>query len=452
MASVNGGYLVAKALKNEEVDTVFTLTGGHIMPILNALVEFGIKVIDCRHECAAAYAADAYAKVSGRPGVLITTAGPGVTNTMTAMAEASETTVPIVHIGGAAVQSFFDMGMMQDVNTLGAMSAFCKFAKKVTIPRRIPEYIAMAFRHALDDTPGPVYLEMPMDILAEKYGGLIEDEGKIYYPEKYRTDAIAFGDPDLIKEAAKLLASAKKPVLVLGEQARFNTKYGEYVERLVNYLKMPVFISPLALIRGTYADESKNELFAIGNAATTQADVILELCANNHGLLGYARAPLFNAAAKIIQVHPDRLKIGYNTKADVGIVAGAGAASKQLLEEIEKLTQARKDDAWVDEARKLNGMARSFYTEAAADNGFPIHPGRLAAEVAKFLAQSGQDWHIACDGGDSGVWMAANAVARYPGQILRFGNMGTIGTGPGMAIGGWAADKKPVLYYTGDGS
>lgn len=447
MGKLTGGQLMAKALKKEGVTVTFGLSGGHIMPIFYGCREEGIKVIDTRHECTAGYAADAYARVSGNPGVLITTAGPGVTDTFTAMAEAADSGTPLIHIGGAAQGYLNDTGTAQDVDTVTAMRTFCRFSKICRTGERIPEYVSMAFRHALDDTPGPVYLEVPRDILTAEY-----DEESIYWPEHYRTDTMAFGDPNAIRQAAELLAGAKRPVMVLGEQARYNTQYGENVAALVDYLKMPVYSLPLAVTRGVFADESKNELFLLGDAATAEADVILELNVNNLQHVNRGRAPLFNADAKIIQAHPDKTKIGYNTRADVGIVAGAGGCAMQLLEEVKKLRGPVTDESWVEQARQLTAKAREPFTKALTDEKQPPEPGRLAGEVAKFLNEVGQDWHVICDGGDAAQWILHSAVARYPGQVLKFGNFGTIGTGAGFTIGAWAATGKPVLYFSGDGS
>ena len=233
---------------------------------------------------------------------MITTAGPGVTDTLTAMAESKDAGIPVIHIGGGAPQAQNEMGASQNIDTVSAMGVFCKFAKKAIHTKRIPEYVSMAFRHALDDTPGPVYLELPFDVLHRKFGAIVEED-EVYFPDAYRTNAMAFGDPNYIKKAAELLANAKKPVLVLGEQSRFTADYGEYVEKLVNYLKMPVLSTPLASTRGVFADESKNELFSLGEAAAAQADVILELAVNNLGHISFGRAPFFNADAKIIQAH-----------------------------------------------------------------------------------------------------------------------------------------------------
>jgi acetolactate synthase I/II/III large subunit len=163
MAKVDGGRLFAKALKNEGVETLFTLVGGHIMSIMYGCGEEGIKVIDVRHEMAGAYTVDAFARVTGRPGVIVTTAGPGVTDTVTAMAEALLQGVPVIHIGGASPLAENETGPLQDMNTLEIMSTVTKWARKIYDVARIPEYVAMAFRHAMAGTPGPVYLECAAD-------------------------------------------------------------------------------------------------------------------------------------------------------------------------------------------------------------------------------------------------------------------------------------------------
>ncbi|HLV10021.1 MAG TPA: thiamine pyrophosphate-binding protein [Halanaerobiales bacterium] len=445
MAKVNGGRLFAKALKKEGVECVFTLSGGHIMNILYGCREEGIRVIDVRHECAGGYAADAYARVTGKPGVLITTAGPGITNATTAMAEAYQTGVPVIHIGGASPLAQNDMDPLQEIDSFGAMSVFCKWSRKIFSSKRVPEYVSMAFRQALDDTPGPVYLEMAADVLAQEV-----DEETIYWPENYRAKTTAFGDPELIKKAAKALMSAKRPAMIVGDTARFSSQYSESVEELANFLKIPVFVQTTS--RGVFADESDNELFQIGNGAITAADVVLELAIDHTYKIGMGRPPRINADALRIMVHPDLKKIGYNAPADIGVVAGASAATKQILEIVKAEAKQVTDETWVNQAREINKKMNTAYLEAANSTIIPTHPGRTAAEVAKFIEEEAKDWHVVCDGGDAGCWMDANAVAHYPGQVVRYGPLGTIGTGQGFSLGAWAADGKPVLYYTGDGS
>lgn len=445
---LTGGQLVAKQLKKEGVTTVFALSGGHIMPIMYGLREEGIEVIAVRHESAAGYAADAYARVSGKPGVVITTAGPGVTNCVTPMVEAMDAGTPLIHIGGGGFHHMYDMGVAQDSPTIDLMRPVSKDVRRCLVTQRLPEYVRKAFRRATSADPGPVYLELPVTVLM----GSIPEEQAIF-PEIDPIDSATFGDPARVKAAAKVLAEAKKPVLVLGEQCRYSTLYGEYVEQLVNYLKMPVHTTFLPATRGLYCDESQNELFTLGENAVAAADVILELNVNNLQNLAMAKAPAWNAAATIIQINEDDNKIGFNRDADIGFVASPGAAAMQLYQEITAMIPAVTSTSWVDEARELCARARAPFINAKTDESQPPLPGRLAAEVMKFLEKNGlQDWHIICDGGDAAQWMLYNAVAHYPGQVVKFSNLGTIGTGAGFTLGAWAADRKPVLWYTGDGS
>ncbi len=444
---LSGGQLVAKALKREGVTTVFALSGGHTMPIMYGLREEGIEVISVRHESAAGYAADAYARVSGKPGVVITTAGPGVTNCVTPMVEAFEAGTPVIHIGGGGFHNMYDSGVAQDSPTLDMMRPVCKDVKRCLVPARLPEYVRGAFRRATSADSGPVYLEVPVTVVL---GQVPEEQAVFHDPDPILS--AAFGDPGRIKAAAKALAEAKKPVLVLGEQCRYSTLYGEYVEQLVNYLQMPVHSTFLPTIRGLFADETKNELFSLGEAAVAAADVILELNVNNLQNLAKAQPPAWNANATIIQINEDANKIGFNRDADIGLVASPGAAAMQLYKEVTALIPQVTDTAWVEEARALTNKARAPFLEAKTATAQPPLPGRLAAEVMKFLEEYGPDWHIICDGGDAAQWILYNAVARYPGQVVKFSNLGTIGTGAGFSLGAWAADHKPILYFVGDGS
>lgn len=445
MTEVNGGRLFAKALKNEGVDTIFTLVGGHIMPLMYGCREEGIKVIDVRHEMAGGYAADAYARVSGKPSVLVTTAGPGITDTVTAMAEAMFQGVPLIHIGGASPIPENETGPLQDMNTVEIMSTVTKWARKIYDTARIPEYVAMAFRYAMAGTPGPVYLECPMDIMS-KYK---VEESTVKFPVNYRTTAQAFGDPALIDQAADLLVNAERPVLVIGDVARFSTQYGEAIPELVDYLKMPVWCHTMA--RGLFADEA-NPLFKIGGGSLPYADVVLNLGVNFDYRAGKGQPPLFPANAKLIQAHPDSTKVGFNTRADIGIIGGAGAVAKQILAAVKAKKAKQENLDWVQKAGELAQKAATPFRIGFSSDGTPIHPGRCAFEVGKFLAEEGKDWTVVCDGGDSAQWIKAATSAHRPGQIVNYGPLGTIGTGPGFSLGAWAANKKPVLFYTGDGS
>jgi len=442
MIEIDGGTLVGKALANGGVEKAFVLCGGHIMPIFYGMRNAGIEIIDMRHECAAMYAAIAYTRASGKPAAVVTTAGPGVGNTLAGMMEAESLGIPVIHIGGAVTMEKRDAGDLQDMDTLKVMKTCSKWAKRLTYTHRIPEYISMALRHAMDRVPGPVYLEMPTNILFAK----VKDT-EINWPVNQRTDLIPAGIPVPIDTAAEILVHAERPAIIIDDGARFNIgDYAGAIAELSDYLKMPIGLPGNAFsCRGLFGDETKNPLLNLN--ATGMADVVLAMGCRFDFRHGSGQG--IPKGAKIIQVHTDSRQIGFNLRADIGIVGGAGPVAKQLLEAVKEKRHKAVDAPWTGAPKKdwPANLAGAFHSE-----GMPIHPARCAGEVAKFMAEAGRDWNIIVDGGEASVWMSFAARVTRPGQIHGTGANGTIGTGPGLAIGAWAANRKPVLWYTGDGS
>ncbi len=437
---IDGGALVGKALANEGVEKAFVLCGGHIMPIFYGMRNAGIEIIDMRHECAAVYAAIAYTRAAGKMTVVVTTAGPGVGNTPAGMMEAQSLGIPLLQIGGAVAMTKRDAGDLQDMSTLNVMESCSKWARKITLTERIPEYVSMAFRQAQDSTPGPVYLEIPTDLCFNKV-----EEGNISFPVNYRAKAIPFGDPVLIDAAADLLVKAKQPAIIVGDGALSSVgNKASAVAGLSDYLKIPVGVSGSSC-RGLFGDEYKNPLLRTN--AIWFADVILTLGCRFDFRLGLGT--MVPKEAKVIQVHTDMSQIGFNLRADIGIVGGTGPVAGQLLEVVKTKRNKPAEVSWVGPDPK---SMKAQMSEAYGAEGIPIHPARCAGEVAKFLEQDGRDWSLICDGGEAAVWMIIAATAQRPGQIHSSGPNGTIGTGPALAVGAWAANRKPVLWYTGDGS
>jgi acetolactate synthase-1/2/3 large subunit len=440
MGNLDGGGLVGKALANEGVERAFVLCGGHIMPGLYGMRAAGIEITDMRHECSALYAAIAYTRASGKIAAVMTTAGPGVGNTAAGMMEAASMNVPVVHIGGAVALAMRDAGDLQDMSTLSLMESVSKWAKKVTIANRIPEYVSMAFRHATDSSPGPVYLEIPTDLLFAKV-----DEENLHLPPRVTCHALSAGDPALIEEAAELLARAERPAMLLDDGARATIQNdASSVAALSDFLKMPVGIAGYGC-RGLFGDESENRLLKVN--AIGGADVVLSMGCRFDFRLGSGR--FIPKEAKIIQVHTDKPQIGFNVRADIGISGGAGPVARQLLDSIKARRGAKAGDSWVGPASKTT---TADLPDAYRSDKTPIHPARCAGEVAKFLEEKGRDWSLVIDGGEASVWMGGASTAYRGGQLHATGPNGTIGTGPGLVVGAWASDRKPVLWYTGDGS
>ncbi|MBW2674186.1 MAG: thiamine pyrophosphate-binding protein [Deltaproteobacteria bacterium] len=440
MGMIDGGTLVGKALLNEGVEKAFVLCGGHIMPIFYGMRNAGIEIIDMRHEAAAMYAAIAYTRASGKAAVVVTTAGPGVGNTPAGMMEAGSLGIPLLQIGGAVAMEKRDAGDLQDMSTLNLMETCSKWARKITSTERIPEYVSMAFRYAWATAPGPVYLEIPTDLLFAQV-----DEAQIQFPVKYRTDAIPYGDPALINAAAKLLVNAQRPAMMVDDGARFSIgDDAATVTALSDHLKMPVGFTG-NLCRGLFGDETEHPL--LKTDATGNADVILALgCRYDFRMGSGAHYP---ADAKVIQVHTDMAQIGFNLRADIGIVGGSGPVAGQLLEAVTNRQPEPRDACWTGQSLERGKTRVLDVLNIRKD---PIHPGRCAYEVSRFLDEEARDWTLVIDGGEAGVWMSIASTAYRPGQIHGSGANGTIGTGPGLVIGAWVAHRKPVLWYTGDGS
>lgn len=442
MGLINGGALFGKALANEGVEKAFTLVGGHIMPILHGIRKERIEITDMRHECAAMYAAIACARASGKPVVVVTTAGPGVLNTVAGMLEAEGCCMPILHIGGAASMDGMKKGELQDQPTLNVQESCSKWAYRITSTASIPYFVAMAFRHAMDGTPGPVYLEAPVNLVY----GVVEEE-KVEFPLNYRAKAMPCGDPNLIESAAELLANAERPAVIVGNGARFSIgDHAGDIKALSDYLKMPLRVGSCAC-KGLFGSEYENPL--LNTFGLLRADVVLSLGVRFDFSVGYGR--FIPPNAKIIQVHTDWRQIGFNLRADIGIIGGVGAVASQLLQIVKKKRDKPTAVSWIGQPKTnvLENLPNRFRTE-----GIPVHPSRLVFEVAKFLEEEGRDWDFVLDGGDIGVhmWDSGSMRAHRKGQIHTASSSGMIGMDPGQTVGTWVANRKPVLLLTGDGS
>src|SRR3954447_26562529 len=214
-ATVSGGHLVAKALKAEGVDTVFTLCGGHIIDIYDGCVDEGIAVIDVRHEQVAAHAADGYARITGKPGCAVVTAGPGTSDAVTGVANALRAESPMLLIGGQGALNQHKMGSLQDLPHVDIMTPITKFAATVPHTARAADMVSMAFRECFNGAPGPSFLEIPRDVLDAH---VPYEQARLPRPGSYRASTKSAGDPAAVEQLADMIARAEKPCVLLGNQ------------------------------------------------------------------------------------------------------------------------------------------------------------------------------------------------------------------------------------------
>ena len=437
-----GGYLLARALKNEGVKCIFTLCGGHIQPIYSGCVEAGIKIIDVRHEQAAAHAADGWARITREPGVAVVTAGPGTTNAVTGIANAMRAGSPMLVIGGQSPSFQFGKGALQEMNCIDLLKPVTKSAASVYETRRIPEHIATAFREALAGRAGPVFLETPLDVLMDS-----ENEDTTNFPENSRTKAKSYGDPACVKQAAELLRSAARPVIMAGSAIWWDDA-GSTVEKLAEKLLAPIYVNGMA--RGCINPKNRLHLSTTRGKALGEADVVLVVGAEFDFRLKYGDSVLVHGNAKIIHINIDASEIGHNREVDVGIVGDTQAIAGQLCDDLGSPPPSSDREQWVEGLVKAEDEEQERIGPYLESDSVPIHPARLCREIDDFLDE---DAIVVGDGGDI-VSMGARLIRpRAPGHWLDPGPLGCLGMGApfGLAAAVAKPDKQLLLLY-GDGS
>jgi acetolactate synthase-1/2/3 large subunit len=433
----HGGHLVATVLKNEGVPNLFTLSGGHIAPIYDGCRDEGIRIVDFRHEQAAAHAADGWARVTGRPGVAAVTAGPGVTDAVTGITNAMYANSPMLVLGGKSPLGELEMGSLQEMDHVTLVRSVTKWARTCWETRRIADYVAEAFRHATSGRMGPVFLDIPLDVQFNVWPPGLE------VPEQYRTEARPLGDPELVERAARLLREAEHPIVFAGAGVRWSGAH-EALAALADALKVPVFLNSLG--RGCLPPDHPAFFSAARKFALGKCDLVLALGVDWDFRLGFGRRNL-PQGVRVIQVDIDGTHIGRNRPVDVGIVGDPGKVIEQLLA---AGVGATDESTWTsevrDEERRLVDEARAGMESDAV----PIHPQRFAREIRDFLDP---DAIVVGDGGDI-VGIAASIIpARQPGHWLDPGPFGCLGVGPSFAIAAkLAKPDKQVLIVYGDGS
>jgi acetolactate synthase-1/2/3 large subunit len=441
--SIHGGRIVARALKQEGVRYIFTLCGGHVMSIYDGCLDEGIGVIDVRHEQSAAHAADGWARVTGEPGVAVVTAGPGLTDAVTGVATAWRANIPMIVIGGQAPRMFQDMGGLQDMDHVSLMRPITKWAVSVPSARRLGEYVAAAFRVATTNVPGPVFLEMPLDLLFDQV-----EERDVVVPERSRTAAGVGPDPVYVERAFELLRGAQRPVCLVGSQLFWSRRREAYPE-FVRTFELPVYVNGQA--RGSLDPDDPHWFLHTRKDALRRADVVLIFGTPLDFRLGYGRSTHINAEAKLIHVDLDGRELGKNRGCDVGIIGDTGLVMEALTA-CARAARFRPElsRAWLAELRALEQAKWEALQPQLASDEVPINPLRVCAEVGRFVTDK---TILVGDGGDF-VGSAANVLRpRGFGHWLDAGPLGTLGAGPGYAMAAkLASPASDVIILYGDGA
>ena len=442
---ISGGHLVAKALKNEGVDTIFTLCGGHIIDIYDGCLDEGIRIVDVRHEQTAAHAADGYARQTGKLGCVVTTAGPGCTNAVTGVATAFRSESPILHIGGQSSLTQHKMGSLQDLPHVDMMTPITKFASGVFSTERVADMVSMAARECFTGAYGPSYLEIPRDILDRE---IPVESAVIPEPGSYRSSVRSIGDPADIEKLADLLMKSKKPAVLFGQQVWASQSHQDAIN-FIRALDIPAYMNGAS--RGMLPVDDPHHFDRTRRDAFNNADVILIVGTPFDFRMGYGKR--ISNEATLVQIDQSYSTVGKNRDISLGIAGDPGA----VLAAVEAAASGMTDDGsraerkkWMQELRDIEATKLEKLMPMFTTDQNPIHPYRLAYEINEFL---GEDTIYIGDGGDI-VTISAQAVRpRNPGQWMDPGALGSLGVGTGFAMAAKLANpQKEVMCLYGDGS
>ena len=441
---MSGGELVAWALHRAGVEVVFGLHGGHLDSILTGCRRFGIRLVDCRHEAAAVNAADGYARATGRVGVAAVTAGPGLFNAVAGISNAAADNVGIVVLTSSPPLGESETGEMQGrLDHMGVVAPITRWAQRVYAAHRAPELVGLALRHATGNVPGPVVLDVPIDVAFTPVA-----PERVHPLGPLQPPARPVPPPAAVEQAARLIDGAERPVLIVGD-ASMAVDLAPSLERFVAATGLPVFTSGLARgsLRGDHprAGGTFTALANLPLAGVEPPDVVVLVGAQFGLLLGGRNFTRIAPGAKVVQLHLDAAEIGRLAPVDVGLLGDLAAG----LDAIAARLSGRMHDDWAARAVGMKRFGDALF-EGAAMEPDGIHPYRVAKEVAGALPPGSL---LVRDGGEAAIWIDWATSHLDLERVLSLGYQGHLGVGQGFAIGAQLAyPDRRVVQVTGDGA
>ena len=436
--TVTGSDLIAKSLEIEGVDTVFTLAGDHILPTLDCMSDRGFRFIDTRHEQAAAHMADAWGRITGRPGVAMYTT-PGFANAMPGLANAMHSGSPLLSISGSAELHELGRGAMQEIDQVGMARPVTKSAWMVTDARRIPDMIATALRVAYEGRRGPVHLTIPVDIQQQEVG---EAEVSLFRPGEYRDQGTSPTSLEKVRDAVAILREAERPLVIVGSAGAYWGS-GEGLQELVETARLPFMTEGDA--RGLVPDTHPYcyGFFDSGlNRAARllrEADAVVLMGRKQDLIVGYALPPTISPGAQVIQIDPSAAEVARNRGVAVGIAGGVEAATRQMADEALKY-------AWDDHAEwrarlEAERSAQAESLDALARHESPMHAMYVHKAIRNHIRD---DDFVVYDGGDFCHFGRASTPALSPRTWLYLPTSGMLGQSLPTALAAKARVSEPA--------
>lgn len=440
--AVHGGKLAARALKEAGVECIFTLSGGHVMAIYDGCLDEGIKVVDVRHEQAAVHAADAWSRLNpGKIGCAVLTAGPGVTDGVTGVANAWRANSPILVIGGQGPFNNLRRGSLQEMDHVGVMKPITKWADTCYDTRRIPDYIEMGIRHAVSGNPGPVFLEIPIDVLSRE----VEWEDVRFPKMRPQPPVLMPAESDVV-HALDVLKTAKKPVMMAGTSVKWSNA-ASTIQQFIEKTHIPTFVNGMG--RGTVKPGTPELMNRVRKEAIQQCDVFICAGVLLDFRLGFGRT--IPADAKIIQLDVENELIGTNRSADAAVVGNLAASFDMIMQVMDRNGDSIDHSDWRDQLIAREAELEAVFAAQLDSDEVPIDPLRLCREIRDFVAD--KDVILIGDGGD--IVAQASKVLPVPEENCWMdpGPLGTLGVGMPFALAAQIAkpDKRVLIIY-GDGA
>ena len=445
MAELTGSEILARSLKNEGTEVLFFLMGGPMLLAESSCIKEGIRPLDVRHEQSAALMAQAYSRLTQKPGVCMAASGPGVINLATGVANALIDCAPVVAIGGSSPIGQFGRQVFQEIDQVAIMRPCSKWADRVHNLKRIPEQVNTAFQKAMGGKPGPVYLDFPGDIL---YAKMPEEQIDWSLSGRPILNARPLGEPRQIDRLLDALAKAKQPIVVSGSGVIWSQAWDEMTE-LVEKAGIPFYTTPQG--RGVLPDDHALSFLTMRSTAFRDADLIVVLGTRMNYIIGHAAPPRFGANATIARIDIDADEIACAPrKVDIGIVGDCKMVLRQLIAGLDGRVKADHYAGWRKKLADGEAGKRAAPGANKLLDETPIHPLRLCEEVKNFMRR---DAILVVDGQEILNFGRQSMPTFSPGHRLNSGPFGMMGVGLPFGLGAKIAKPdKQVIVVHGDGS
>lgn len=443
MAELTGSEILARCLKSEGVKDLFFLMGGPMLLAESCCIKEGIRMIDVRHEQAAAFMGQAYSRLLQKPSVCMAASGPGVINLTTGIANALIDCAPVVAIGGSSPISQFGRQVFQEIDQVAIMRGCTKFSDRVHNLKRIPQQVSNALQIAMAGKPGPVYLDFPGDVL---YAKIAEELVDWSFAGRPLLNARPLGEPKQLDALIEALGRARQPIILSGSGVIWSQAWEE-LQTLVERAGIPFYTTPQG--RGVLPDDHPCSYLTMRNTAFREADLIIVVGTRMNYIIGHAAPPRFGAQATIARIDIDPAEIASAARrVDIGIVGDCKMVLQQII--LEGSVTADRFQAWRQKLAEGEAAKRGIAGANRPTEGEDIHPLRLCEEIKNFMRR---DAILVVDGQEILNFGRQSMPTFAPGHRLNSGPFGTMGVGLPFGLGAKVAKPdKQVIVVHGDGS